>query len=156
MSVFVVLLLMVVTCLLGVVTGAPIELVSYIEDLNVSFENDKWICGGITCPSKTFGCRVQRLTDTKDDKMLHSIYICFDENKLNVKVEASITEMVKPRKIDINLESYVGAVSVFSSGYGLGGHENAKGTVSPGAWNELKETAKQNKNTVDESNAAFE
>lgn len=61
--------------------------------------------------------------------------------------------MISPRIIDIDIESYKGAVSLYSTGYGLGGHENANGVISPDSWVQLIQSAQDNRRVVEESNA---
>lgn len=108
----------------------------------------QWVCVLLHCPSRTFGCHIRRWTDV-DNKLLHSNYTCFDGNKeFIVSVDESV-EMLTNRDIDIDLESYVGAESDYSMGYRYGGYESAQGTVSPSGWSELKESAKNTRNTVE-------
>ncbi|XP_073835995.1 uncharacterized protein [Musca autumnalis] len=135
------------------VLGAPIDTISYIGNIKMSFKNDLWICGDIECPTYTFGCRIQRHAATDNNMLLQSTYNCFDENKISTKSSVATNEMVKSRKIEIDIESYKGAESIYSTGYGLGGHERAEGTISPDDWNDFKDSAKRNMKVVEESNA---
>lgn len=104
------------------------------------------------CPLETFGCRIQRQTESYST-ILQSTYTCFDNNKTDIKTTETSDEMIEEGKIDIDIETYIGAVSVYSTGYGMGGHERAHGTISPSDWDDLKGSAKENMKLVEDSNA---
>lgn len=100
------------------------------------------------CPVETFGCKLYYKTDSKNNKLLSQAFTCFDKNKTNLISAADIIEMPKEKQINIAIESYQGAVSVYSTGYGFGGHESANGVVQVDELNDLKESAKRNRQKV--------
>ncbi|XP_065359090.1 uncharacterized protein LOC135953235 [Calliphora vicina] len=127
------------------VTTKPTDSVSYIETLNFQHENDKWICGDVECPENTFGCKIRIKSDDDDKKVLHQSFTCFDDEKQNILDAETKIELPMRKQIDIDLETYVGAVSSFSTGYGMGGVENANGVVAENYLNGLKESARGNR-----------
>ncbi|XP_073819682.1 uncharacterized protein [Musca autumnalis] len=60
--------------------------------------------------------------------------------------------MTDSRKIDIDIEIYNGAESVYSTTYRFGGHENAQGTISPNDWFHFISSAKSNMKVIEEPN----
>ncbi|XP_037815677.1 uncharacterized protein LOC119606302 [Lucilia sericata] len=131
------------------VTAKPADEVSYLEtNINIEHDNDQWICGNVECPEKTYGCKIALHSDKENMKVLHQSFSCFDEEKVPLLGAEDIIEMSKQKVIKIELESYEGAVSLYSTGYGMGGHENARGVVAVEDLNALKESAKKNREAV--------
>ncbi|XP_023305905.2 uncharacterized protein LOC111687673 [Lucilia cuprina] len=141
--------LLIIYLILQKVTAKPAEEISYLEKtINFQYENDQWICGDIKCPEKTFGCKIRLRSDEKDRKVFYQSFTCFNEDKITTLGAGDKIEMTKEKVIDIELESYVGAVSVYSTGYGMGGNESANGVLAVEDLNELKETVKKNRKAV--------
>lgn len=92
-------------------------------------------------------------TDKDDPKVLYQSFNCFDKDHNGLLGAGDIIKLKKEKHIDIQLETYEGAVSVYSVGYGLGGHENADGVVALKDLPELKESFKKNKKRIVDSNA---
>ncbi|XP_037815668.1 uncharacterized protein LOC119606291 [Lucilia sericata] len=141
------LTLLIIYLTLQNVTAKSAEEISYIEKtINFQYENDQWICGDVECPEKTFGCKISlQHTKGQDDEAVYQSFNCFDESKFPTVGAGVRLEIPKEIQIDIELESYVGAVSNYFTGYSLGGHEIAKGVVAVEDLNYLKEDAKDNR-----------
>ncbi|XP_023305917.2 uncharacterized protein LOC111687680 [Lucilia cuprina] len=143
------LTLLIIYLAIEIVAAKPVEEISYIEKIiNFQYENDQWICGDIICPVNTFGCKISLLSDKEDKKSFHQTFSCIDESKSAIFISESRIEMPNEREIDVELESYVGALSIYMTGYGMGGHESAKGVVAVENLNDLKESAKSNRESV--------
>ncbi|XP_037815656.1 uncharacterized protein LOC119606281 [Lucilia sericata] len=141
--------LLIIYLTLQKVKAKPAEEISYLEKIiNFQYENDQWICGDIKCPENTFGCKIRLRSDEKNKKVFYQSFSCFDEDKMNTYAAGDIIEMAKEKEIDIELESYKGAESVYMLGYGMGGNESAKGVVAVEDLSELKESAKINRKAV--------
>ncbi|KAM7355516.1 uncharacterized protein ACRADG_001543 [Cochliomyia hominivorax] len=131
----------------------PNENISFVEKINFEYKNAKWICGDIKCPEDTFGCKIRVRSDKSDKKVVYQSFSCIDKDRNGLLGAGDIINLNKERSIDIQLESYDKAISVYSTSYGLGGHEFADGVVAAEDLNNLKKDFKNNKKVIEESNA---
>ncbi|XP_037815687.1 uncharacterized protein LOC119606313 [Lucilia sericata] len=143
--------LLIIYLTLEIVAAKPVKEISYLEkNINFQYENDQWICGDIECPDNTFGCKIRLHSDEEDKKVFHQSFTCFDEDKMPTLGAEDRIEMLKEKEIDVELETYKGAVSVYMTRYSMGGHESAKGVIAVEDLNNLKESAKSNREFVSE------
>lgn len=112
------------------------------------FFSDQWICGDVKCPAETFGCKIRYKTDAKNRKIVYQSFTCFDRNKTDLISAGDIIELSKEKGINIDIESMQDAISVYSTGYGYGGHESANGVVDVAKLYELKESFRRNVESV--------
>ncbi|XP_073819681.1 uncharacterized protein [Musca autumnalis] len=146
------IMMIIMSLVVSAVFASATNTISYIVNINLSLRNNQWICGDIKCPSHTFGCRIQRYTNS-DNNLLESTYTCFDENKVNIRSSVTDTiEMTDSRKIEIDIELYNGAKSVYTTTYRLGGHEYAQGIISPKGWYHFIARVKSNIKVIEEYN----
>ena len=100
------------------------------------------------CPAETFGCKIRYKTDAKNRKIVYQSFTCFDRNKTDLISAGDIIELSKEKGINIDIESMQDAISVYSTGYGYGGHESANGVVDVAKLYELKESFRRNVESV--------
>lgn len=104
------------------------------------------------CSSGSIGCRIRLSTDVTK-KILHQSFICINEDKTEGLKAGYRTELPRPRTINIDLDIYVEAESSYNVGYGLGGDEFANGVIALDKWDELKNSFREQKKRVEDSNA---
>lgn len=62
--------------------------------------------------------------------------------------------MVKPKTVNIDIDSYVGALSLYTTGYSLSWQE-VKGTVAAEDWANTQKIVRDDMKAVDESNSSL-
>uniref|UniRef100_A0A0A1XRP0 Probable rRNA maturation factor n=1 Tax=Zeugodacus cucurbitae TaxID=28588 RepID=A0A0A1XRP0_ZEUCU len=129
--------------------------VSYIDNVVLSYNNDIWRCDKLVCPANTYGCKIiKRNNPNRADELICN-NICYDKDGKNLVKLTQTESMVKAKKIDIYINSYLGAQSVWSTGYSLSS-QDVNATIAVADFPELQETTRKIMREVDESNAPWQ
>ncbi|CAD7005170.1 uncharacterized protein LOC101452394 [Ceratitis capitata] len=128
--------------------------VSYIDNVVLNYNNvtDIWICDRIICPSGTFGCKILKRNNPNRPIELICTDVCYDSDRNTVVTSSYPQAILSPKTINILVNSYVDAESVWTAGYSLS-MQSVNATIAAGDWPEVQKTVRDNMRDVDESNA---
>ncbi|XP_018785410.1 PREDICTED: uncharacterized protein LOC108966798 [Bactrocera latifrons] len=127
--------------------------ISYIDDVQLSHENGTWQCDRITCEHAIHGCKIWIRNNPEDENELIRSSACYTEDGTATRQLSQAQRMPKPKTVNIDIDSYIGAQSIYTTGYSLSWQE-VKGTVAAEDWASVQQTTRDNMKAVDESNSS--
>uniref|UniRef100_A0A034WLP1 Secreted protein n=1 Tax=Bactrocera dorsalis TaxID=27457 RepID=A0A034WLP1_BACDO len=126
--------------------------ISYIDDVQLSYENGTWQCDRITCKHAVHGCKISIRNNPEHENELIRSSACYSEDGTATRELSQTQRMLKPKTVNIDIYSYIGAQSLYTTGYSLSWQE-VKGTVAAEDWASVQQTTRDNMKAVDESNS---
>ncbi|XP_011185830.1 uncharacterized protein LOC105214202 [Zeugodacus cucurbitae] len=126
--------------------------ISYIDDVQLSYENGIWQCDRITCKHDIHGCKISIINNPADKNELLRSSACYTKDGTVTRELSQTQRMVKPKTVNIDIDSYVGAQSLYTTGYSLSWQE-VKGTIAAEDWANAQKTTRDGMKAVDESNS---
>ncbi|XP_014097818.2 uncharacterized protein [Bactrocera oleae] len=128
--------------------------ISYIDDVQLSYENGTWQCDRITCKHRIHGCKISIRNNPDDKNELIRSSACYTKDGTATRQLSQVQRMVKPKTVNIDIDSYVGALSLYTTGYSLSWQE-VKGTVAAEDWAKTQKIVRDDMKAVDESNSSL-
>ncbi|CAD7005168.1 uncharacterized protein LOC101452031 [Ceratitis capitata] len=133
-----------------VTTAKYVPGISYIDDVQLSYNNGTWQCDRITCKARAHGCKITIRNNPNNESELIRSSACYTKEGVSMRQLSQTQRMLKPKTVNIDVDSYVGAQSVYTSAYSLSWQE-VKGTIAAEDWPNAQKDTRASMKAVDES-----
>ncbi|XP_053956845.1 uncharacterized protein LOC128862310, partial [Anastrepha ludens] len=124
--------------------------ISYIDDVQLSYNNGNWQCDRLSCLNKVYGCKISIRNNPSNKDELIRTSKCYLKGDTITQQVSEPQYMAKPKTVAIDIDSYVDAKSLYTTSYSLS-YQEVKGTIDPKGWASVQKITRENMKAVDES-----